>query len=440
MRSVPKNIVRLVVVLPLLVNCSAGRAGPSGMAQVDASSGPLADGGACAADASVGAGLQMYAAYDPRFQYLGRVDLSDPVGPTLIESAAYVTARFRGNAAAVELSDNAFGGVDFFDVTIDDGGASVLAPINGSPSWYSLSPLDDAGVPVPLGCGEHTLTIVKRTEATVGTTQVLGFRFAEALALPAAEAAPHRIEIIGDSLLCGYGVAADAPDAEACSDNGLGQPGYGQGVEDADQAFGVVMAKALGAQWHVTCESGVGLVRNTDNGYVDPRPMPEIYPLLYPETTGNPNLWPPDQWGAVGGAAMAALPDVVVIELGGNDLSLSTADGGQRPPIPVGSPSDGPDAAPSLVQGFLRFLGQLAADFPGAVFILVQNAPEVQSAIDAVVAYYADGAAGNANLRVYGFADGLPFPGAGCAGHPNALQQAAAGARVATFVKQVMGW
>ena len=439
MHPTAKNTLQWIG-LPLLVHCSSDRANSSATAFLDGGLGSPADDGSCATDTSLDAGLRTYGPYDSHIQYIGRIDVSDPAGPWLIESATCVTARFRGNVAAIELNDNASGGADFFDVVVDDGGPFTLAPVNGSSSWYGLS-TSDAAAPVGIGCGEHTLTIVKRTEATVGTTQVLGFQFAEALSLPAGATAPHRMEFIGDSLLCGYGVAADSPDAEACSDNGLGQPGYGQGVEDGRLAFGVVMASILGAEWHVTCESGVGLVRNTDNGYIDPRPMPVLYPLLHPETTDNPTLWPPNQWAMAGGAPVQARPDVVVIELGGNDLSVSTADGGQRPPIAVGSPSDAPDAAPSLAHGFLQFIPQLAADFPGATFVLAQNAPEVQSAIDIVVAYYADGGAGAAaNVRVVGFADGLPYPGAGCDGHPNATQQAAAGARMAIFVKALMGW
>jgi hypothetical protein len=135
---------------------------------------------------------------------------------------------------------------------------------------------------------------------------------------------------------------------------------------------------------------------------------------------------------------VVALPDVVVIELGGNDLSLGTADGGQRPAIAVGSPSEGTDAGPSLVGGFVAFIDQLAMDFPSATFVLVANAPEVQEAIDAVVGDYT-GAGGGAP-RVYGYADGLPSPGGGCDGHPNVQQQMEAGQRMAAYIKQLMSW
>ena len=412
----------------------------SGSSQDGAMTDSAKDAGACGADAAAaGEALRTYAAYDPAIRYVGRVDLSDPAGPALIESGAYVTATFRGNAAAIEVADRPFfgGGVDFLDVVVDGSPPVALALANGD-SWYPL-PLPDAVATGP-SCGTHTLTLVKRTEASVGTAKFVGFRFAEAIA-PPSPAPVHRVEIIGDSLLCGAGVEADAPDAAACSDNGLGQPGYGQGVQDAYKAFGVAMATTLGADWHVTCESGVGLVRNTDNGFVDPRPMPEIYPLLHPEGAAGGPVWPPTQWAVVGRTVVTSTPEVVVIELGGNDLSLTTADGSGRPPIPIGSSSDTPDAAPSLAGGFIQFIGQLAADFPGATFVLAWNAQEVQAAVDQVVAFYAGGGPGGAsNLRVVGYSDGLPYPGAGCGGHPNVAQHQAAGARMAAFVRQVMSW
>jgi hypothetical protein len=383
----------------------------------------------------------MVYADDPRALYIGRIDTSDPAGPQLIESATSVTLHFVGAGVAIELNDAPFAGdsVDFFDVSFDGAAPFVLA-LSPGPNWYELSPEADGGGSNALGCGDHTVTLVKRTETTVGTTQVLGFRLAGGQA-PVAPAAVHRIEIVGDSLACGYGVEAASPDAAACADNGVGSPGYGQGVENGTKAFGVVMATALGAEWHLTCESGVGLVRNTDNGFIDPRPMPLIYGQLHTESTTNLAAWPPTQWGEHGGAPVVATPDVVVVELGGNDLSVSTADGGMRPPIPVGSPTDGPDAGPGLARGFVEFVGQLAADFPGAAIVLIANATEVESAIDAVVAYFGDGGAGAApGLRVLGFADGLPYPGDGCAGHPNVAQQAAAGARLAAYVRSAMGW
>jgi hypothetical protein len=169
-------------------------------------------------------------------------------------------------------------------------------------------------------------------------------------------------------------------------------------------AYGAVLARLLGAQWHITCESGIGLLRN-DYMLGDSRPMPVLYPYLYPNTyllddTNNSALWPTTQWGALGDASVSGAPDLVVVGLGGNDVSLeSSGDGGVRAAIPIGSIDAGPDAGPSFVQGLLDFIAQLTADFPNATLLLVSNADEVQEAVEEVVAYYGADGGGAAYIR-----------------------------------------
>jgi hypothetical protein len=51
---------------------------------------------------------------------------------------------------------------------------------------------------------EHTLTLVKRTEASIGSCQFLGFELGGEL-LPAPARPARRIEVIGDSICCGTG-------------------------------------------------------------------------------------------------------------------------------------------------------------------------------------------------------------------------------------------
>jgi hypothetical protein len=173
--------------------------------------------------------------------------------------------------------------------------------------------------------------------------------------------------------------------------------------------------------------------------------MPKLYPFLYPnsyllEDPTNQALWPPTQWGALGDAAITGTPDLVVVELGGNDLSLVSADGGVLPPIPVGSLDGGPDAGPSFVQGFLDFVAHLTANFPDATVLLVSNAPEVQTAVNEVVSYYGPGGGGaSASLRVYGYYLVISDL-TGCQGHPSISGQAEAGAQLAAYIRQVMGW
>jgi hypothetical protein len=406
---------------------------------------PPPDSGAasCAFDAGLDGGVRPYGPYDPHIQYVGRLDLSDPAGPWFAESATYITARFRGDSVFARIQDENYAGdqLNFFDVIVDDRPPFTLT-LSTSRASYDLRPVDDGGAPIALPCSDHTITLVKRTEATVGKDQFQGFKFAEILPPDPPPSPLHRIEIVGDSWACGFGIEAPTPSSPQCSENGLGQCGYGQGVEDGYKAFGPVLARLLNAQWHLTCESGIGLVRNNlAASGIGPRPMPQVYPYLYPNTylledPANQALWLPTQWGGLGDAAVPGTPDLVVVELGGNDLSLVSADGGVLPPIPVGSL----DGGPSFVQGFLDFIALLTADFPGASILLVSNAPEVQTAVNEVVDYYGPGGGGaNANLHVYGYSL-IISDLTGCQGHPSATAQAQAGAQLAAYIRQVTGW
>jgi hypothetical protein len=428
-------LVASVALVPGLVHCLGGNAAGDRASGDDGGTGSEA----CAIDAAEGA-VQTFGPGDPRIQYTGRLDLSDPAGPWFAASAVYVTARFRGRSLSAEIQDEPLepGNSDFFDVVLDGQPPFALA-LGPGPSWYDLVPVDDAGAPVLLPLREHSVTLVKRTEATIGKTQLRGFRAGELLPPDPSPTPLRRIEIIGDSFACGFGIEATSPTSLQCAENGFGQLGYGQGVEDAYKGYGPLLASLLGAQWHVTCESGVGLVRN--GPIADPRPMPEIYPYLYPEETANLTLWPRTQWGAQGNTVLSGTPDLLVIGLGGNDLNLVAADGGALSPIPVGGPEGGPEGGPSLVQGFVQFISQLAADYPGVSILLISNALAVEAAVQIVVSYYAPGGAGaDAGAHVYGYQDDLAYPGDGCQQHPDVAQQAAAAAPMAAYIKQVMGW
>ncbi len=433
----------------ILLRCSSSTPGATGSNPDAAQDGSLGDGGtaSCGFDAGFDGGVRTYGPYDPHIQYVGRLDLSDPAGPWFAESATYITAKFRGNSVSALIQDENYAGdqLNFFDVIIDDRPPFVLT-LSRSSTSYDLTPVDDGGTPIQLSCGEHTVTLIKRTEATVGKDQFHGFQVAEILPPEPPPSPLHKIEIVGDSWACGFGVEAPSPSAPQCSQNGLGQSGYGQGVEDGYKAYGAVLARLLNAQWHITCEGGIGLVRNNLAAQgIGPRPMPQIYPYLYPNTylledSANQALWAPTQWGALGDAAVPGTPDLVVVGLGGNDLSLVSADGGTLPSIPVGSLDASADSGPTFVHGFVDFIAQLAADYPGASIFLVSDAEEVQTAVEEVVSYYAPGGGGaTAKLHVYGYNLAMSEL-TGCQGHPSVSAQAEAGAHLAAYIRQVMGW
>ena len=414
--------------------------------------GPEATGGgadaSCAASTS-DAGLTTYGPDNPAIRYTGRVDFADPTHPKFAASAVYVTTKFEGSAVKVNFSDqNLNGGFNFFDVTVDDFPALKIVPKVGVSSYDAT--------PAGLCRGVHSVTVVKRTEADVGFTTFLGFGFDGPIMPPdpvGDGGTARRIEIIGDSITCGAGIEATSTTASECSSNGLsnliGMPisGYGQGVENGRLAYGPVLARALGAEWHVTCAGGIGLVRNYYSRG-DQRTMPTIYPFLYPEDTSSTTLWDPmhDQW----------VPDVIVIGLGTNDFSRDSGDpSNPRPPMPV----VGIDGGVGLVDGYIAFIDRLASYYPGVRVVLVSSPilgdmyptpsdmqlSDHRQAIADVVAYFGpDGGAapvdgGRPSVQVYAaLVDKVS--GTGCGGHPGIAQQAAAANQIGSVIKAAMGW
>ncbi len=120
---------------------------------------------------------------------------------------------------------------------------------------------------------------------------------------------PLKLEFIGDSITCGYGI------------EGLWEKDtFTTQQERPDKAYAFLTAKALGAQVQLCSWSGIGLISN----YVDPETvnLPDTHWLMqanWPYTDKwlslrlglEPEVWDSSRYE----------PDIVVINLGTNDIS-----------------------------------------------------------------------------------------------------------------------
>jgi lysophospholipase L1-like esterase len=250
--------------------------GPAHDASADAASnGP-------ARDASVDAASNG----PPAVRYVGRVDLSDAKGGKFSWSGTGVIARFSGSALSVSLT----GGQEY-TVLIDGALRPKLAPKSG----LNLIAND-------LSAGTHTVELYRRTEANQGVSQFLGFTFAADGALLAPPAAAlRRIEIIGDSITCGYGnEGAD----QTCK--------FTPQTENHYLTYGAIAARNLNAELSTIAWSGLGMVCNYgDDANSCMNPLPTYYERTLP-TDAN-SRWDFSQ----------EQPDAVVINLGTNDFSTS---------------------------------------------------------------------------------------------------------------------
>ncbi len=270
---------------------------------------------------------------DARLRFIGRVDREAREGPTSAYPGSTVRLRCQCSGVDVRFEDLGEGGeahTNFVDVRVDGQSRGVLALQPGAPWLPGVR-----GLPR----GEHTIELVKRTEAYAGALRFLGLRLEGKLLEPPAPPA-RRMEFIGDSITCGYGNAVSIAAPTYTEPN----TGYHARHQDILAAFGPLTARRLGAEWVTTCVSGQGVYRG-NTGARD-----GVLPLVYRRTLPHQAepRWEPSRY----------VPDVIVINLGTNDFAVTDGAG-----LPTAPPSE------SFKQAYAEFVHELRAAYPEAVIV-----------------------------------------------------------------------
>jgi lysophospholipase L1-like esterase len=359
-------------------------AGPSDE-RIDMNIGPLTDAGGDSDDQrsdSANNGT-------PAVRFVGRFDGSDPAGPRFAWSGSGMIARFSGTSVGIKL-----GGAQQYTVLIDGVMKPKLLPAAGG----ALSAIA-SGLPA----GEHVVEIYRRTEANQGESQFLGFDFGAGTLLAPPPAPTRRMEMIGDSITCAYGV-------EGANMNCT----YTEDTQDQYLAYGSIAARNVGADVTTVAWSGKGVVCNYGD---DPTscvdPLPVYYDRTLPERTDS--QWNFSQWQ----------PQVVVINLGTNDFSTAV------------DPTSAQFSA-----AYQAFLLHIRSKYPTAL-ILCTVAPllggsdltTARAAIDAAVA-----ATGDANIKSFTMDPTDPADGYGCDYHPSVKTQQKMAAVLTAKLKTELGW
>ncbi|MFP2923891.1 SGNH/GDSL hydrolase family protein [Pyxidicoccus sp. 3LG] len=232
-------------------------------------------------------------ASDARLQYTGRRYRSD-AGVVFSHPGVTIRARFQGDAVRMRLNDFGTGGdlgTNHFDVSID-GGPPVRLAVRSGLSTYPLA--------TGLAPGLHTVEIIKRTESSVGHTELLALEIRGELREPPPRPT-LRMEFVGDSITCGYGtdvsLIPESPSWRA--------PGFTSKNENPTRSYAWLTAKHLGAELVTVCYSGHGLYRNLD--LTASELLPALYELAVP---GQSVAWDFSLYS----------PDVIVINVGTNDV------------------------------------------------------------------------------------------------------------------------
>ncbi len=294
-----------------------------------------------------------------------------------------IRARFEGSSIGLRLDDT---GENQFDVDID-GDVSVLSTTAGQTSRTLVAQ----------GAGEHTVIVTRRSESLFGTTAFGGFSGATLVPSPGPT---RRIEMVGDSITCGYGVLGAIATCDFDID-----------TEAETHAWGALAARELGAVHTAIAYSGKGVYRNYGG---DPNePMPVMFERTFADD-------PTSQWDF-----STPPPDVVVIGLGTNDFS--TGDPGQP-----------------FVDAYTAFVAQIRGHYPDAWIVLAES-PMLGGADHATHAgYLADvaAAAGGeaAKVTTVAIAVQLDADGYGCDYHPNEVTQQKMADALVTKLSGLLGW
>lgn len=157
-----------------------------------------------------------------------------------------------------------------------------------------------------LEAGEHTLRLLKLSEARYGTVVLKSLRTDGESLLP-TEPRERLIEFIGDSITCGFGTLAEEKDDP-----------FQVTQEDGSLAYAYLLASAFEADFRFICCSGIGVFSNNtgDRAHV----MPAIYP--YVQYFVQQQEQPPVAKDLLWTDTPHQEADLVVLHLGTNDEAV----------------------------------------------------------------------------------------------------------------------
>ena len=187
-------------------------------------------------------------------------------------------------------------------------------PLEASEAEYLLFDREEyaksIGVSPDFLPGELAVRIVKYSEAAFGVAGIRYLLVEEETTLRPLPARKHKIEFIGDSITCGYGI-----------EGVWNVDAFTTAQENPMKDYALLTAGALDADYQLVSWSGIGIISDYIPPEVDEPDTTVLMQMLYPYTNrmfcDRRNL-PREEWDFT-----KFVPDVVVLHLGTNDASYT---------------------------------------------------------------------------------------------------------------------
>jgi lysophospholipase L1-like esterase len=320
-------------------------------------------------------------------RWVGRVDLGNAQQPRFSWSGSGFVARFSGTSLSIQINSS---GAFIFKAVVD-GTPRAAFTIPSGPQT--------ASVVSGLGAGTHTVELYRQTEGSQGDSQLLGLTVGGG-ALSTPPAAPARLlEVIGDSISCGYGTLGTPSDSDCYP------------TESHWDTYAAVAARALGADVNTIAMSGQGAYRNYGGD------MNNTLPMVYTRALTNAAT---PTWD------FRAQAQAVIVNLGTNDISKG-------------------DPGTPFETAYTGLLQTVRAKYPGALIVCIigpllsgTDLSTMQGHIKASVA--ARVAAGDRNVELFDKIVAQTSDKAACQYHPNPAENQIMADQLVTELRAKLGW
>jgi lysophospholipase L1-like esterase len=321
---------------------------------------------------------------DTSIEYVGRFDFTTPSKPAFMYSGCMIRTGFNGTSLSMKLEDDSLR--NWYTVNLDDS-IFTFESSNADNLYVLAKNLPDR---------EHRVEISRRTEWHGGTSKFSGFVIDPGKKLFKLPARKRTIEFIGDSFTCGYGNEGKSRE----------EP-FSYETENNYHTYGTLVARAVNANYVAVCRSGIGMYQSYggEKEFVQPKLYDEI-------VVGSKAVWDYKN----------NEPDVVVIELGANDLA---------------KPLD----SAAFANAYIQFIKKIRGHYAHAKIVcaagpdgLDDDKSKFQSYVKSIADQFAD-----SDKQVYYFYFGkIDFNGSDW--HPNLKEHEQLAAALLPFIKSITGW